>query len=152
MAEKGSSVSLTLFVKGTNPIMEAPSSWPHLPKSHLQIPSHQELGLEHMNMGMGGWWHRHSAHHSVPAYPAADQLFSLRSFPVPQSRLLPSTLSFLSISLIQATGTEENYSSHTQLIPLGPAPLIRPPRSNSLKVSSTFLSISSWISPILNTL
>ena len=42
--------------KDTNPIMGAPPSWPHLnltssQRSHLSIPSHWGLGLQHMNLG-----------------------------------------------------------------------------------------------------
>ena len=41
-----------LGYKGTNTIHGAPPSWSHhLPRPHLQIPSHWELGRQHMNLG-----------------------------------------------------------------------------------------------------
>ena len=53
LCRKRSHISSSSY-KGTNPIMMAPPSWPHLTlitsqRPHLQIPSHWGIGLQHMN-------------------------------------------------------------------------------------------------------
>ena len=41
-----------LFYKALIPLMRVPPSWPnHLPKAHLLIPSHWELGFQHTDFG-----------------------------------------------------------------------------------------------------
>ena len=59
----------SLPYKGTNPILGAPCSWPHLnlmtsQRPHLQVPSHWGLGLLHPNLA----GYEHSVHSIYETY------------------------------------------------------------------------------------
>lgn len=65
--EQAHALVASSFRKGTNAIMGASPTWPHLnpiisQKLHLQIPSHGEWELQHMNL-VGG--HKRSVHNRV---------------------------------------------------------------------------------------
>ena len=77
---------LFLFFKGTNPIIRASASWPHVnfilsQRPHLQMPSHWDWGFH-----MGTWRsHGHSAHHRwlrcLSTVSSSSPLPSLPAFP-----------------------------------------------------------------------